>query len=105
MTRDGIPAHGAERVLVVGVGAITAQGPTAADLWEGVSSARVAISRVRQMPMLGFGTRVGGEAVDVLPESDYRRPPQHREPAIDFALVAAEAALQQAAIPPGAVPA
>jgi 3-oxoacyl-[acyl-carrier-protein] synthase II len=82
------------RVVVASVGAITPLGPTAGDLWEGARAGRVAIRRVRQLTTQGYGTRVGAEVpAGQLPEHDYRRPRGHREPAIDFALLAAEEAL------------
>lgn len=87
------------RVVVAGVGAVTAQGASAEALWAGVKAGRVAIRPVRQMPMEGFGTRIGGEAQPVyLPKHYYRRPDGHREPAIDFAIKAAEEAVDQAGI-------
>jgi 3-oxoacyl-[acyl-carrier-protein] synthase II len=90
--------------MVAGMGAITALGPTAVSLWNGVRNARVAIRRVRQMPMVGFGTRVGAEVDPLLePRHDYRRPSGHREPAVDFALIAAEEAIDGAGIPYDAV--
>jgi 3-oxoacyl-[acyl-carrier-protein] synthase II len=92
------------RVMVAGMGAITALGPTATSLWNGVRNARVAIRRVRQMPMVGFGTRVGAEVDPLLePRHEYRRPSGHREPAVDFALMAAEEAIDSAGIPQDAV--
>ncbi|MEP7105813.1 MAG: beta-ketoacyl-[acyl-carrier-protein] synthase family protein [Chloroflexota bacterium] len=82
------------RVVVAGLGAITPFGPTADDLWEGVRTGTVAIRRVRQIATQGYGTRVAAEVPPgELPEHDYRRPRGHREPAIDFALLAAEEAL------------
>jgi 3-oxoacyl-[acyl-carrier-protein] synthase II len=96
--------NGHVRVMVAGMGAITAMGKTAPELWNGVRDARVAIRRVWQMPMEGFGTRVGGEVGErVEPAHDYRHPPDHREPAIDFAFIAAEEATRQAGISPSAV--
>ncbi|MDP9073154.1 MAG: beta-ketoacyl-[acyl-carrier-protein] synthase family protein, partial [Actinomycetota bacterium] len=48
----------APRVAVAGVGAITAQGPSAVDLWDGVSAGRVAIGPVT-------GLRLGGHPVSI----------------------------------------
>jgi 3-oxoacyl-[acyl-carrier-protein] synthase II len=82
------------RVVVAGVGAVTAEGLTADALWAGVRSGRVAITPVRQLPMQGFGTLIGGEVQLVYkPEHEYRRPPAHREPYVDFCLRAAEEAM------------
>lgn len=94
------------RVVVTGVGAITAQGPTAKALWNGVKAGRVAIRAVQQMPMDGFQTRLGGEVQDgVLPQHDYRHPPEFRDPVIDFALKAAEEAVENSGVDVSAVPA
>ena len=86
------------RVVVAGVGAITSHGVGADALWHNVRSGRVAIRQVRSLPMDGYRTRLGGEVRDrVVPERDYRRPPDWREPAIDFAMTAAEEAMERAA--------
>ena len=39
------------RVVVTGVGAITGQGPSADDLWEGSKAGRVAIRESLQLPI------------------------------------------------------
>ncbi|MDO0937276.1 beta-ketoacyl-[acyl-carrier-protein] synthase family protein [Streptomyces sp. DG2A-72] len=97
----------ARRVVVVAVGAVTAQGDGADELWAGVRSGRTAIGPVRGLPMDGYLTGIGGEV------SESRRPAYDylaaiggtdREPALDFALAAAEEALA-AAGPLDAVPA
>lgn len=81
------------RVMVAGVGAITAFGSTAAGLWEGAKAGRVAIRPVTRMPMESYRTRMGGEVEPVLPVTPYIHPGSFREPTIDFALKAAEEAL------------
>ncbi|MEU7553058.1 beta-ketoacyl-[acyl-carrier-protein] synthase family protein [Streptomyces sp. NPDC044571] len=88
-------------VVVCGVGAVTAQGDTAEALWEGIRSGFSAIGPVRGMPMDGYGTDIGGEVeTDRLPAYDYLASfgGSEREPAADFALLAAEEALAQAGI-------
>ena len=83
------------RVVVTGLGAITAQGTTAKDLWEGVKAGRVAIRPVQHISMDGLRTSIGGEVQQMaLPEHDYRRPDGFRDRAFDFALKAAEEAMQ-----------
>jgi 3-oxoacyl-[acyl-carrier-protein] synthase II len=87
-----------ERVVICSVGAVTSEGVGAAALWDGVVNARVAIRPMRQIPMQGFGTSVGGEVgVAARPNHDYLRPKGHRDPAIDFAIKAAEEAMDGAA--------
>lgn len=89
-------------IAVIGVGAITSQGPTAADLWDGARAGRVAINPVQHLDMTGFQTKIGGEVtVEARTARTYRRPPGHRERALDFALVAADEAM--AALPAGTV--
>src|SRR3954454_12903489 len=87
------------RVVVTGVGAITAQGPTADALWEGVVGGNVAIRTVENLSMDTYRTKLGGEVQDrVAPERDYRHPEDYREPVIDFALKASEEAVGQCGI-------
>jgi 3-oxoacyl-[acyl-carrier-protein] synthase II len=87
------------RVVVTGLGAITGQGASVDDLWEGSVSGRVAIREVEHLPMEGYRTKLGGEVKDrVLPEHDYRRPPMFRDPVYDFAFKAAEEALENCGV-------
>jgi 3-oxoacyl-[acyl-carrier-protein] synthase II len=82
------------RVVVAGVGAVTSQGAGVEELWAGVRAGRVAIRPVKNLPMDGYRTRLGGEVqAPATPEHDYRRPPGFRDPVLDFALVAAEEAM------------
>lgn len=98
-------ANGPRRVVVISVGAITSQGPTAETFWQGVKGCRVAIRPVQHMPMEGFRTRIGGEVVDDpgagLP---YPHPDGFRDRAFDFALTAAREAFDASTIGFGQVP-
>ena len=67
-------SNGTTRVVVTGVGAITAQGPTADALWEGVRGGRVAIRDVEHLPMDGYRTELGGEVQE--PVAPRARVPQ-----------------------------
>ncbi|WP_218951976.1 beta-ketoacyl-[acyl-carrier-protein] synthase family protein [Amycolatopsis anabasis] len=89
-------------VAIVGTGAVTALGGTAADLWEGAVSGRVAIRPAQHLDLTGYRTKVLGE-VDVRPDTRarYRRFAAHRDRVLDLALAAAEEAM--AALPPGTV--
>jgi 3-oxoacyl-[acyl-carrier-protein] synthase II len=90
------------RVVVTGLGAITAQGTSADALWEGVKGGRVVIRQVDHLPMEGYMTSLGGEVKEqALPEHDYPHPDGYREPVIDYALKAAEEAVQQCGVHPG----
>jgi 3-oxoacyl-[acyl-carrier-protein] synthase II len=94
------------RVVVTGVGAITAQGPTAQALWQGVKGGRCAIRPVQHMSMEGYRTQIGGEVQDmVLPEHEYRHPADFRDRVMDFALKAAEEAMAAGGITFEQVPA
>jgi 3-oxoacyl-[acyl-carrier-protein] synthase II len=87
------------RVVATGMGAITAQGPSVDEFWEGVSGGRVAIRAVERLPMEGFMTTVGGEVKEkVPPQHEYPHPSDVREPTFDFALKAAEEALERCGI-------
>jgi 3-oxoacyl-[acyl-carrier-protein] synthase II len=94
------------RVVVTGVGAVTAQGVSADAFWQAVKSGRVAIREVKKIPMEGFRTRIAGEVQDeVKPQHDYTRPEDHRDPVIDFALKAAEEALEKSRVEMEKIPA
>jgi 3-oxoacyl-[acyl-carrier-protein] synthase II len=94
--------HDHIRVVVTGVGAVTALGPDADALWTGARAGRVGIGPVAGLPMDGLRTTVGGEIADpVTPGYSYLA--GTREPAVDFALVAAAEALAASGMY-GAVP-
>ncbi|MFE7133816.1 beta-ketoacyl synthase N-terminal-like domain-containing protein [Streptomyces sp. NPDC057638] len=89
------------RVFVAGVGAITALGQGADVLWRGVQAGHSAIRQVTSLPMDGYPTDLGAEVPDPpLPPYDYAGPlgGTEREPALDYALIAAEEALTAAGI-------
>ena len=91
-----------DRVAVVGLGAVTAQGPTADDLWEGARDGRVMIRPLQLQDTHGLRTKIGGEAdASGAARWEYRRPLGFRERALDFALLAAAEAL--GALAPGAI--
>ena len=93
-------------MVVAGIGAVTSHGVGAKALWEGVRDGRVAIRPVQRMPMDGYRSQLAGEVrEEVVPDHDYRRPHGHREPAMDFALKAAEEALESAGIDLDSIPA
>lgn len=85
------------RAAIVGVGAITSQGPTAEDLWQGVKRGAVAIHPVRHLDMEGIRTDIAGEVQQERePQNDVGYPEGFHDRALDFALVAAEEAMQAA---------
>lgn len=94
-------ARSRRTVVVCGVGAVTAHGDDVTALWEGVKAGRSAIGPVRGMPMEGYGTEIGGEVSDPrTPAYDYLASfgGHEPEPAVDFALVAAQEAMRQAGL-------
>ncbi len=98
-------AHHSGPVVVTGIGAITAMGPTAADLWAGVKGGRVAIRPVTNLPMDGYRTRIGGEVACVPgPSCQDSTESGFRDRAFDLALIAARAAAADAAAAFEAVP-
>ncbi len=91
------------RVVVTGLGAITSQGNSLADFWDGVSSGRVAIRQVQHMPMDGYRTRLGGEVQNpALPQHDYLHPDGFHDRALDFTVKAAEEAMANCGVGVGA---
>jgi len=97
-----------QRVVVTGMGAITSQGPSLQDFWDGVSHGRVAIREVQHMPMDGYRTRLGGEVQEpAAPEHDYLHPDGFHDRALDFTVRAAEEAMAGCgvAVGPESIPA
>ena len=94
------------RVVVTGMGAVTSQGASLADFWDGVSHGRVAIREVAHMPMDGYRTRLGGEVVEQAPPAhSYLNPDGFHDRAIDFTIRAAEEAMANCGVGVGPIPA
>ena len=92
------------RVVVTGLGAITAQGPSLESLWNGVRDGHVAIEEVKHMPMVGYRTRLGGEVQDpVRPAREYLDANGFHDRALDFAMVAAEEAMKNCGVGVGPI--
>jgi 3-oxoacyl-[acyl-carrier-protein] synthase II len=88
------------------MGAITSQGPSLQDFWDGVSHGRVAIREVQHMPMEGYRTRLGGEVQDAAaPEHGYLNPDGFHDRALDFTIKAAEEAMANCGVGVGPIPA
>jgi 3-oxoacyl-[acyl-carrier-protein] synthase II len=89
-----VAEHSRHRVVVTGLGAITSQGNSLQDFWDGVSNGRVAIREVAHMSMDGYRTRLGGEVQDpALPQHSYLHPDGFHDRALDFTVKAAEEAM------------
>src|ERR1700682_5111428 len=73
------------RVVVTGMGAITSQGNSLNDCWDGVSNGGVAIREVGHMSMDGYRTRLGGEVQNpAAPEHSYLHPDGFHDRALAF---------------------
>ncbi len=96
----------APRVVVTGMGAITSQGGSLDEFWDGVRKGRSAIRDVRHMSMEGYRTRLAGEVqVESTPDHEYLNPGGFRDRAIDFTVKAAEEAMTRCGVGVGAIPA
>ena len=92
------------RVVVTGLGAVTAQGGSLEEFWDGVRSGRVAIREVEHLPMDGFRTRIAGEVqVESRPEHEYLAPGGFHDRAIDFTMKAAEEAMANCGVGVGPI--
>ncbi|WP_228817911.1 beta-ketoacyl-[acyl-carrier-protein] synthase family protein [Nocardia transvalensis] len=93
------------RVVVTSLGAVTAHGIGVASLWDEVRRGNVAIGAIHGLSLDGFDAPIGGEVPESRrPKYDYltRLGLRDPEPAVDFALLAAEEAMSGAGV---AVPA
>ncbi|MEV6070916.1 beta-ketoacyl-[acyl-carrier-protein] synthase family protein [Nocardia sp. NPDC052001] len=82
-----------DRIVVSGMGAVTAFGIGLQPLWEGARAGAVAIRPVAGLPMAGYRTKLAGEVPEEVKPSYAGISDAVREPSLDFALVAAEEAL------------
>ena len=98
-------AETSNRVVVTGMGAVTPQGVTLEEYWDGVRNGRVAIRDVQHLPMDGYRTQIGGEVQDdFAPEHGYLNPDGFHDRAIDFTMRAAEEAMKNCGVGVGPVP-
>ncbi len=94
------------RVVVTGMGAITPQGNSLDEFWDGVSHGRVAIREVAHLSMDGYRTTLGGEVQNpAAPEHGYLNPDGFHDRAIDFTVKAAEEAMAGCGVEVGSIPA
>ncbi|GHI04386.1 hypothetical protein Scel_27070 [Streptomyces cellostaticus] len=84
-------------MVVTAMGAMTSQGAGVEALWHGVRSGKVAIEKVRSLPMAGYATDIGGEVTEPLPSDGYDYLDDlgvgEHERAVDLALAAAREAM------------
>ncbi len=94
------------RVVVTGVGAITAQGASADEFWAGVREGHPAIRTVQHLSMDGYRTQIAGEVqVPAVAEHGYLHPGGFHDRAIDFTMNAAEEAMNHCGVGVGPIPA
>lgn len=89
------------RIVITSLGAITAHGVGAEELWQRVRGGEVAIAPLRELAIPGLPTAIGGEILDPpRPKYDYLTPLglTDPEPAVDYALIAAEEAMAGAGL-------
>ncbi|MEU6582211.1 beta-ketoacyl-[acyl-carrier-protein] synthase family protein [Nocardia sp. NPDC046763] len=89
------------RIVITSLGAITAHGVGAAELWQRVRGGEVAIRPLRELAVPGLAGAIGGEILDPpRPKYDYLAPLglTDPEPAVDYALIAAEEAMAGAGL-------
>jgi 3-oxoacyl-[acyl-carrier-protein] synthase II len=94
------------RVVVTGMGAITAQGTSLDEFWDGVRAGRSVIREVQHMSMEGLRTQLGGEVQkEAPPQHEYLNPDGFHDRALDFTMKAAEEAMERCGVGVGPVPA
>ncbi|GAB3208367.1 beta-ketoacyl synthase N-terminal-like domain-containing protein [Nocardia tengchongensis] len=89
------------RIVITSLGAITAHGAGAEELWQRVRGGEVAIRPLREFAVAGLPAAIGGEILGApRPKYDYLAPLglTDPEPAIDYALIAAEEAMAGAGL-------
>ncbi|MTE12543.1 beta-ketoacyl-[acyl-carrier-protein] synthase family protein [Nocardia aurantiaca] len=89
------------RIVITSLGAITAHGVGAEELWQRVRGGEVAIRPLRELAVPGLAAAIGGEILDPpRPKYDYLAPLglTDPEPAVDYALIAAEEAMAGAGL-------
>jgi len=92
------------RVVVTGIGAVSAWGWDAASLWRGLSSRDSGLAPPRTFDTSGHRTHVAGEVPEVAPEVAVAYPDWRRLSQADrFAVVAAAEASQRAGLDPGSL--
>ena len=94
----GIPNEGRRRVVVTGVGAVTAVGLNAEDTWQSLLAGRSGIARITHFDPTGYPSTIAAEVKGFAPPSFIDAKEARRMSRFElFALAAVEEALQFAA--------
>ncbi len=92
--------YAAPRVVVTGMGAITALGLDVATAWDGLVAGRSGVATITQFDPSRLTTRIGAEVKGFDPSAVLDRKEQRRNDRyVQFALVAARQAMDQAGLP------
>jgi 3-oxoacyl-[acyl-carrier-protein] synthase II len=93
-------ANGTRRVVVTGMGAVSALGPDVASTWEGLLAGRSGIDTIRSFDPARVDSRIAAEVRDFDPSAVLDRKEMRRtDRYIQFGLVVARQALDQAGLP------
>jgi 3-oxoacyl-[acyl-carrier-protein] synthase II len=88
------------RVVITGLGAVTALGPDVPSLWEGLLQGRSGVRRITQFDASGMPCQIAGEIPEFDPTQYMERKEARRFPrSSQVALGAATQAIQQAGLP------
>ena len=93
-------SNGARRVVVTGMGAVSALGPDVATTWEGLLAGRSGVRRIESFDPSRVDSQVAAEVRDFDPSAVLDRKDQRRtDRYIQFGLVVARQAMDQAGLP------
>ncbi|TME08934.1 MAG: beta-ketoacyl-ACP synthase II [Chloroflexi bacterium] len=93
-------ANGVRRVVVTGMGAVSALGPDVASTWEGLLAGRSGVDTIRSFDPSRVDSKIAAEVRDFDPSGVLDRKDQRRtDRYIQFGLVVARQALDQAGLP------
>ena len=92
--------NGRRRVVVTGMGAVSALGPDVASTWEGLLAGRSGVDTIQSFDPARIDSKIAAEARDFDPSTVLDRKDQRRtDRYIQFGLVVARQALDQAGLP------
>ncbi len=94
------PSNGVRRVVVTGMGAVSALGPDVASTWAGLLAGRSGVRRIERFDPSRVDSQIAAEVRDFDPSGVLDRKDQRRtDRYIQFGLVVAREALDQAGLP------